>query len=165
MRFGQPYMQRHEARLGAETDQRETESNRRPMRTQVGAAHGVEREMPAAALKNAKAQQDGDGTHMGNQQVEKPRPANFRNSMLRGDQKVRRQGHGFPRHHERVGVVGEQNEAHAGEKQMILQTEESRRRAFTLPEVACRKDRNARRRSAQQNQKYAREPIQTQMNG
>ena len=164
MRFRQPYMQRHEAGFGAKADQRQTESGRCPMGVQVRGTHGVEREMPATALKHAKAKQDCERTQMSHQQVEKTRLAYFQNTMLRGYQKVRRQRHGLPRQHECIRVIGEQNEAHAGEKQVVLQTEKSRRGAFTLPEVTCRKDRNARRCGAEQNQKYARESIETQMN-
>ncbi len=164
MRFRQPYVQRHQARLGAKANQRETESSRRPMGTQVRGTHGVEREMPAAALKNAEAQQDGDRAQMGNQQVEEAGLTYFGNTVLGGDQKVRGQGHGLPRQHERVRVIGEQNEAHAGEKQVVLQTEKSRCRAFTLPEVARCENRNAGGCGAEQNQEYARESIETQMN-
>src|SRR5882672_8003362 len=98
--------------------------------------------MPATTLKNAKAQQDGDRTEVGNQQVEKAGLTNVRNTMLRGDQKVRRQSHGLPRQHECIRVIGEQDEAHAAEKQVVLQTEKSGRCAFTATEIACCEDRN-----------------------
>ena len=88
MRFRQPYVQWHQACLGAKADQRQAESDCGPMGTQVRGTHRIEREMPAAALKNAKAQQDGDRTEVGNQQVEKAGLTNFRNAMLCGDQKV-----------------------------------------------------------------------------
>src|ERR1700730_17336949 len=119
--------------------------------------------MPTAALKNAKAQENSDRTEMGHQQVEKPGLTNFGNAVLRGDQKVRRQCHGLPRQHECVRVVGEQNEAHAGEKQVILQTHESRRSAFTPPEVAGCKYGNAGGCGTEQNQEYTRESVKTQM--
>ncbi len=99
-----------------------------------------------------KLKQDGDRTEVGHQQVEKAGLANLGNAMLRGDQKVRRQRHRLPRQHECIGVIGEQNEAHAGEKQVVLQAQESRRRAFTPPEVARRKNRNASGCGAEQNQ-------------
>src|SRR5258708_19282959 len=158
MGFRQTYMQRDQAWLGTEANQRETEGSRRPMGTQMRRAHGIEREMPAAALKNAEAQQDGDGTQMGNQQIEKAGLSNFQNSMLRGDQKVGRQGHGLPRQHECVRVIGEQNEAHAGKKQAALQTKKSRPRSLTLPQVACRKARNAGARAPGPNPHNAANP-------
>ncbi len=43
----------------------------------------------------------------------KPALTNLRDAMLRRDEKVRRQRHRLPRHHERVRVVGEQHGAHA----------------------------------------------------
>src|ERR1700719_2196940 len=127
------------------------------------ATHRIEREMPATALKNAKAQENSDRTEMGHQQVEKRGLANFVYAVLRGDQKVRRQCHGLPRQHECVRVVGEQNEAHAGEKQVILQTHESGRSAFTPPKVACCEYRNAGGCGTEQYQKYTRESVKTQM--
>src|ERR1700733_2872875 len=119
--------------------------------------------MPATALKNAKAQENSDRTEMGHQQVEKAGLTNFGNAVLRGDQKVRRQCHGLPRQHEGVRVVGEQNEAHAGEKQVKLQTHESRRSAFTPPEVAGCEYRNTGGCGTGENQKYTRESVKTQM--
>ena len=90
MRFRQPYVQGHEACLGAKPDQRETEGNRRPIGSEVRGTHGVEREMPATPLKNAKTQQDRYRTEMSHHQVEKAGLANFGNTMLGRDQSVSR---------------------------------------------------------------------------
>ena len=54
MRLGQPHMQRHQPGLGAEAEQREQERDRRPRGRQMRRAHGVERELPAAALHDAE---------------------------------------------------------------------------------------------------------------
>ena len=134
-----------------------------PVGAQMRGTHGVEGEMPAAALKDAETQQDGDRAEMRHHQIEKAGLADLRQSMLGGDQKIRGQRHGLPREHEGVRVIGDQDIAHAGEKQVVLQTNEPGRRALAPPEIPCRKNRNAARRGAEQHQEYAREPISTQV--
>ena len=143
MRFRQPNMHGYDARLGTKAEQRQTKGGCRPTGTEVRSAHRIESEVPATALKYAKAQKNGDRAQVRHHHVEKPGLANLSDAVLRRDQKVRRQCHGLPRQHKCVRVVGKQNEAHAGEKQVVLQTQKSRRGAFTLPEVASGKNRNA----------------------
>ena len=77
MRFRQPHMQRHQACLGAKSNQRETESDCRPIGSEVRGTHGIEGEMPAPALKNTKAQQNGDCTQVGHQADRESRPGEF----------------------------------------------------------------------------------------
>ena len=120
MRFGQPDVQRHQPGFGAESGECETERDRSPRRIETRSAHGVECEVPAAALQNAEAQQDGDRAEVRDQQIEKAGLANLGDAMLRGHQEIRRERHGLPRQHERISIIGEEYEAHAGEKQVIL---------------------------------------------
>ena len=80
MRFRQPHVQRHEPRLRAEAEQREQERDRRPVRREVRRAHRIERELPAAALHHAEAQQDRDRADVRDQQVEKARAADLGNA-------------------------------------------------------------------------------------
>ena len=107
-------------------------------------AHGVEREQPGAALQDAEAQQDGDRADVRHQQVEEAGAADLGDAVLRRDQEVGRQGHRLPGDHERVGVVGQQHESHAGEEQVVLEPQHARCGAFALAEVA--RPRTATRR-------------------
>ena len=61
MRFGQPDVERHEAGLGSEAEQREQECGGGGERCERGVAHAVEGELPASALQHSKAEQDADG--------------------------------------------------------------------------------------------------------
>ena len=65
--------------------------------------------------------------------------------MLSGDEEVGRYRHGLPRHHECVGVIGQEHQPHAGQKQVVLQAHQSRCRSLAAAEVARRKDGNAGR--------------------
>ena len=86
--------------------------------------------------------------------------------MLRRHQEIGRQRHRLPGQHESVRIVRQQHEAHAGEKQVVLQAHQPGWRAFAAPEVAGGEDRNAgspRRRA--ETEMRSTEPSQTQMNG
>ena len=117
MRLRQPDVQRQQAGLGAEAEQREEEGDARPRAGQHHRAHRAERVVAAAALQHAEAQQDGDGADVRDQQVEKAGAADFRDAVVGGDEEERRQRHRLPAHHEHVGVVGDQHQRHRGEKQ------------------------------------------------
>ena len=56
--------------------------------------------------------------------------------MVRDDEEERRERHRFPHHHEGVGVVGKHDQRHRGEKDVVLEAEQSRRRAFALAEIS-----------------------------
>ena len=121
MRFRKPHVQGHEPGFRPETEQCEQEGGRSPLWGKVRAAHRIEGELPTAALHHAEAQQDGDRPDVRDQQIEKARATDLRKTMLRGDQKVGRERHCFPRHHERVGIIGQQHQTHAGQEYMVLQ--------------------------------------------
>src|SRR5260370_6987683 len=92
-------MHGYDARLGTEAEQCQTEGGCRPIGTEVRCAHRIESEMPATALKYAKAQKNGDRAQVRHHHVEKPGLANLRNAVLRRDQKLRRQYHVPPPQH------------------------------------------------------------------
>ena len=121
--------------------------------------------MPAAALHDAEAEQDGERAHVSDQQVHEPGPPDVGEAMIRGDEKVGAQRHRFPRHHERIGVVGEQHEAHAGEKQVVLQAQEAGRGALAAAEVAGCEYRDARGRRSEQEQEHARQGVEPHVHG
>lgn len=83
--------------------------------------------------------------------------------QLGGHKKIGRQRHGFPRDHERVGIIREQHEAHAAQEQVVVQAQEPRRGAFALTEVAAREGRDARGCNAEQQQENAGQPVAPQM--
>ena len=165
MRLRKPDVQRHEPRLRPEAEEREQESDRGPLRRKMRAAHGIEGKLPTAALHHAEAQQNCDRPDVRDQQVEKARAADLGKAVLRGDQKVGGERHGLPRHHERVGVIGQQHETHAGEEQVVLQAQQARRGAVAAAEVAGGKDRNARRGGPEQKEKKARQRIAPHVHG
>ncbi len=123
-------------------------------------AHRVEREQPGAALQDAEAQQDRDRADVRHQQVQEAGAADLRNAVLGGHQEVRRQGHGLPRDHERVGVVGQQDEPHAGKEEVVLQPEQPRCGALALAEVTGSEQRHADGGAAEQHQEDPREIVQ-----
>ena len=155
MGFRQPHMQGHQARLGTETEQGQQEGCRGPGRRQGGRTHRVERHQPAAAVQHTEAKQQRQCPHVRHQQVQEAGALDFRDTVLGGHQEVRTERHGFPCHHEQIGVVGQHDQRHAGQKYVVLQAEQPRRRAFALPEVAGGEDGNAGPRTSKQQQEEA----------
>jgi hypothetical protein len=100
---------------------------------------------------------------VGNEQIKKPGAANLWNAVLGGDQEVRAEGHRLPRHHEEVGVVGEDDQDHAGQKDVVLQAEQARRRAFSGSEIARGEDGDARPDRADEQDEKPGERIEPQM--
>ncbi len=68
-------------------------------------------------------------------------------------------------HHERVAIVGQQHESHAGEEHVVLKAQQARCRAMTVPEVSGAEYRDTGRRGAEQKQKEARERIAPNVHG
>jgi hypothetical protein len=130
MRLGQPHVQRHQPGLGAEAEHRQAEGEARARCGQLGRAHRVEGELPAAALQHAEAEQDRDRPDVREQQVEETGGADLGDAVLGRDEEIRGQRHRFPADHERVGVVGEQHQRHAGEEDVVLQAQQPGRGAF-----------------------------------
>ena len=114
----------------------------RPRAGQHDRAHRAERVVAAAALQHAEAEQDRDRADVRDQQVEESRAADLRNAVIGRHQEERRERHRLPRDHEDVGVVGDQHQRHRGEKDVVLQAQQSRRGAFARAEVAGGEDRD-----------------------
>ena len=160
MRFGQPYMQRHHAGLGAESEQGQQKRRTGPARCQRRRAHRLEGHVPAATLQHAETQQQRQRADVRHQQVQEAGAADLRQPVLRGHQEVRTERHGFPRHHEQVGVVGQDHHRHAGDEHVVLQTQQARRRALAGAEITGGEDRNAGPCAAQQQQEECRQRVQ-----
>jgi hypothetical protein len=163
VRLGEPHVQRYESRLRPEAKQGEQESDSGPVRSEMGAAHRIEGELPAPALHDPEAEQNGEGPHVRDQQVKKPCTADLGQAVLSGHEEVGRQRHGLPRHHECVGVVRQEYQAHAGQKQVVLQAHQSGCGSRATAEVASREDGNSRGGGTQQDEKEARERITAHM--
>ena len=165
MRLGQPDVQRQQARLGAEAEQREEERGARPRAGQSHRAHRRERVVAAAALQHAEAEQDRDGADVRDQQVQEAGAADLRNPVFGGDEEERRQRHRLPRDHEHVRVVGDQHQRHRREERVVLEADEAGRRAFARAEIAggVQRDRGSGR--AQQQQEERRQRIEAQVEG
>jgi hypothetical protein len=86
-------------------------------------------------------------------------------AVVRGDEEERGQRHALPRHHEGVGVVGQQHQQHAGEEEVVLQAHQARRRALAFPEIAGGENRDAGRGEAQQQDEDGGKIVQAQMEG
>ena len=133
--------------LRAEAEQREQERHRGPERRQVLRAHVGEGVVAGVRLQHAEAQQDADRADVRDQQVEVAGAADLGDAVIGDDEEERRQRHRLPHHHEGVGVVGEHDHRHAGEEDVVLEAEQSGRRAFALAEVAGGEGRDAGRRA------------------
>jgi len=146
MRLGQPDVQRHQAGLGAEPEQRQQERHRGPERRVLLRPHVGEGVVAGVGLQYAEAQQDADGPDVRDQQVEVAGPADLGQPVVGDDQEERGQGHRLPHHHERIGVVGQHHHRHAGQEHVVLETQQAGRRALALAEVAGRKRGHAGQR-------------------
>ena len=116
-----------------------------------------------SALQDAEAQQDGNRAHVGDQQVKKTRPAYFGHAMVAGDEKIRRQRHRFPGHHEQIRIIGDQHRRHGGKEHVVLHAKQARRRALAGTKITGRKDRDAHRHRAEQDEENRRQRVDPDM--
>ncbi len=163
VRFGKPHVQRQDAGLGAEAEEREEKRGRSPERRQVLRAHVGKGVVARVRLQHAEAQQDGDRADVRDQQVEVARALDFGNAMVGRHEEERRQRHHLPVHHERVGVVRKQHQRHRREEDVVLQADQPGRGALALAKVPAREDRDTGARHAQQHEEECRERIEAQV--
>ena len=156
-------MQRQDAGLGAEAEEREQERHRTPERRELLRAHVGEGVVAGVGLQHAEAEQDADGADVRDEQVEVAGTPDLRDAVVCGDQEERRQRHRLPHHHERVGVVGQHDQNHAGEKHVVLEAQQSRRRSLALAEVAGGEGRYARRDTADDHQEKGGQTVEPEM--
>jgi hypothetical protein len=163
VRFGQPHMQRQDAGLGAKAEHRQQETHRSPEGRQRLRAHIGKGVVARIGLQHAKTQQDGDGAHARHRDVQVARAAHFGDAVVGGDEEVGRQRHGFPHHHEAVGVVGQDHAHHADQEDVVLKAQQARRCAFAFAEVARGEGRDAGRSRTHHQQEVRRQAVQPQV--
>src|SRR5437867_5088121 len=165
MRLRQPRVKRQHPRLGAEAEEREMEGHSRPRRLQLSGVQRVERVVAAAPVQNAEAKQDRDRSQMRDQKIEEPRAADRRLLVVGGDQKIRRERHRCPGDHEEICVVGEQDDGHAREENVVLQADEREASRGLVAEITGGVHGDAGRDRTEQHQEKSRERVDTQMEG
>jgi hypothetical protein len=158
-------VQRHDPGLRTESEQGEQERHRAPERRQVLGAHVGEGVVAGVGLQHAEAEQDGDRADVGDQQVQVSGLPDLGDPVVGDDEEERRQRHRLPHHHEGIGVVGQHDHRHAGEKDVVFEAEQSRRRALALPEIAGGECRHAGRRGADHEQEEAGERVEAKVEG
>jgi hypothetical protein len=126
VRLGQPRVQRQEARLGAEAQQRLHEGQPRPAGSARRPAHGLEGVLARPGLQRAEGKQDGPRAHVGLQQVEETGATDLRHLVVGHHQEVGGERHGLPGHHEEVSIVCHQHQRHGRQEQVQLQAGEAR---------------------------------------
>ena len=151
--------------LGTEAEQREQKGAGGGARTQVHRTHRRETPVSALGMQQTEAQQDRKRAAMRHQQVQKTRAADLREAVLGRHQEVGGQRHRLPGHHEGIGIGRQQHDSHAGEKDMELQAQQTRRGPVALTEVTAGEDRDAGRGHAEQHQKGTGERIEPETTG
>ena len=115
------------------------------------------------SLHHAEAEQDRDRADMRNQQIEITRLADLGNIVIGGDQKIGRQRHRFPRHHEHIGIIRQQHQRHADEEQVIFEAHQTERVSRHGLEITRAIQGNTEGCAAQQDQEERRQRIETEM--
>ena len=115
--LGEPDVQRHDARLGAEAQQGQHEG---------AAGRGPGQAAEAGEVQPAPAQQEEQGHQEGGAdlrcgQVGQPCPSGAGLLVLEGDQEPGADGHGLPGQEEQHGVAGQDHHGHAGHQQVVEQ--------------------------------------------
>jgi hypothetical protein len=114
-------------------------------------------------VQYAEAQQHRYGADVRHQQVQEAGAADRGPVMLRGDEKVRGEGHRLPGHHEQVRVVGEDDERHARQEHVVLQAHQAQPRPGLRTPVAHAVHRYARGHRAEHEQEEPGERVQAQV--
>jgi len=102
---------------------------------------------------------------MRNEQVQKACAPDLGEAVLGGNKKVGGQRHGFPGDHECIGVIRQQNQTHAREKQVVLQTHQAGIGPRTAAEVPGGENGYPRRGGAEQKQEQTRECVAAHVHG
>ena len=161
MRERKPDVQRHQPGLGAGAEQGQAEHQRSDRRRSVQHAHVREGVAAAGAGQQTEGQQQGERAEARHDQIDVPRPHIVARSVVRHDQRPRRQRHEFPAHEEAERIVGEDDEAHAG-KECRIEWQHPPRRLLVLP-VAEREQARARSTEADHGQEECGKSIETKV--
>ena len=161
--FRQPDMQGQQTGLGAEAEYGQEKGDRRPDAQRRERTHRVESVVAGAAGQDAEAKEDGQRAHMRDDQIKVSGAPDLGMPMLRSDEEERTERHRFPRNHEGVAVVSEEDEDDAGQETVIEQAMQAGLATFAWAEVTRRVDRDARRRGAEQGEEETGERVEAQV--
>ena len=113
----QPHVQGHQAGLGSGSDQgQHQDGGGQAGRMGRCRADGIEAVTAGRAGQQAEGQQQRQGAEAGHQQVDVPRPGVVALLVVRHHQRPRGERHELPGEQEREGVVGQDDQIHAGQE-------------------------------------------------
>ena len=118
-------MQRYKSRFRPSTEQREDQHQSRQSRRR--STHLRKRIVANAASKQSEGKQQAQGAETGHHDVDVARPPVIRVMVVRHHQCPRGKRYEFPRDKESEGVVGENDQVHAGKKWRVERQHAPRR--------------------------------------
>ena len=124
-------MQRHDAGLGAGSDQREDERQRAERRRRMRGAHLRESVEAVRAGQEAEGEQQRERAEARHHQIDVAGAHVFRDARVRHHQRPGGERHELPGEQERVSVIGEYDQRHAGEEGGV-ERQHALRRGFVL---------------------------------
>jgi hypothetical protein len=146
-----------------EAEEREQERRARPEGRERRGAQRVEAVVAAAGVHDAEAQEQRERAEVRDQQVQEPGAADGGALVVGGDEEVRGERHRFPRHHEEVRVVGEDDERHRREEHVVLQADEPQAPRGLVAEVPDAVHRQPDRDGAEEQEEEPGERVEPQV--
>ena len=165
MRSRQPDVQRHDARLGAETDQQHNEHQvAQPVGNRPGDGPKIaEGKCAGKQVQGQKGQRDEQGGDMGHHHINEAGCAHIFPFMFEHDQAKRHQRHQFPGQQKCERVIHAHHQRHRQQEQ--VETAAQKRNVLfivILTDIACGVDRHHRRQQRYHQQKKCCQTVQSQ---
>jgi hypothetical protein len=161
MRERQPDVQRHQAGLGAGADERKDQNGGRERRRGMAVADVAEGISAVRSRQQSEGEQQRERPEARHDQVDVSRTNVVGDAVVRHHQRPRRQRHEFPRQQERERIVGEHDDAHAGEKRRIERQHPAR--SMLVAAISEREQARSGRAEVDYGEKKRRKRIQTKM--
>ena len=141
----QPGMQRHETRLRAGADQHKNENERDERWRVLALADRIEGESPVRPGEQAEGEQKRERAEARHDQIDIARAQILAHLIMRHHQRPGGERHELPGEQEGEGIVGDDDEGHAGEEQRIEGQHALRRRSHAARSRARRGSPRPRR--------------------
>ncbi len=119
MGFRQPDVEGDEARLDAESKQRQPKKQRHRLPAMLRGGDADKIQGARASSQNGEKGEEGDGSDMRGDKIGPARFPHLRVRVVVHDQKERGEGHHFPNDKEKQRAVRGQKQQHAGDKQVV----------------------------------------------